>query len=90
MDSVSIGCLIAINLVAFIACGLDKRAAVQKKWRIPERLLLGLAIAGGGVGMLLGMFVFHHKTKAPKFLITVPLVLVAETIFLVLFYTVPR
>lgn len=90
MDSFSIAYLIVINLVAFIACGVDKRAAVQKKWRIPERLLLGLAIAGGSVGMLLGMFVFRHKTKTPKFIITVPVVLVAEAVFLVLAYGLPR
>lgn len=90
MDSFSIAYLIVINLVAFIVCGVDKRAAVQKKWRIPERLLLGLAIAGGSVGMLLGMFAFHHKTKTPKFIITVPVVLVAEAVFLVLAYGLPR
>ncbi|MDD2994099.1 MAG: hypothetical protein PWQ08_1234 [Clostridiales bacterium] len=90
MDSISIAYLVAINLVAFVGCGLDKRAAIQKKWRIPERVLLGLAIAGGGAGMLLGMFVFHHKTKTPKFIITVPVVLVAEIVFLVLAYRLPR
>lgn len=90
MDSISIAYLVAINLVAFVVCGLDKRAAIQKKWRIPERVLLGLAIAGGGAGMLLGMFVFHHKTKTPKFIITVPVVLVAEIVFLVLAYRLPR
>ncbi|MPN59763.1 hypothetical protein SDC9_207485 [bioreactor metagenome] len=80
----------AINLVALIACGADKRAAIQEKWRIPERVLLGLTIAGGGAGMLLGMLMFHHKTKTPKFIITVPVVLVAETVFLVLAYRLPR
>jgi len=90
MDSISIAYLVAINLVALIACGADKRAAIQEKWRIPERVLLGLTIAGGGAGMLLGMLVFHHKTKTPKFIITVPVVLVAETVFLVLAYRLPR
>ena len=37
-----------------------------------------LAALGGSVGALLGMFVFHHKTKHKKFLIGVPLILLAQ------------
>ena len=38
----------------------------------------GMAALGGSVGALLGMTVFHHKTKHKKFLIGVPLILLAQ------------
>ena len=31
--------------------------------RVPEHTLLAVTFAGGGVGALLGMRVFHHKTR---------------------------
>ena len=42
--------LIVINVVAFLAFGLDKLKAKADAWRIPEKTLLGLAITGGSVG----------------------------------------
>jgi uncharacterized membrane protein YsdA (DUF1294 family) len=52
-----------VSLVAFFAYGLDKRKAKKGSWRTKESVLLGLAFFGGAVGALLGMKVFHHKTK---------------------------
>ena len=40
--------------------------------------------------MLAGMLIFRHKTKDSRFRITVPVVLVAETVFCILFYTMPH
>lgn len=54
--------LVFINILAFMAYGMDKRRAVKRKWRIPESRLLGLAIAGGSAGALCGMYIFRHKT----------------------------
>ena len=58
-----------VNLLLFILMGMDKRAARRKKWRIPERRLLTLGIIGGGIGGILGMLVFHHKTHRIYFTI---------------------
>ena len=55
--------LIAINFISFIMYGLDKRLAVKKKWRISEHTLMVLGFIGGCLGSLVGMNVFHHKTK---------------------------
>ena len=41
-------------------------------------LLLLLAAAGGSVGALLGMQIFRHKTKHPKFTVGVPLILLVQ------------
>ena len=53
--------------------GYDKKQAIQKKERIPEIVLLTLAFIGGGIGSLLGMIQFHHKTKKMKFKILIPI-----------------
>lgn len=60
---------LGVNLLLFILMGIDKRAAKRKKWRIPERRLLTLGIIGGGIGGILGMIVFHHKTHRIYFTI---------------------
>lgn len=53
----------------------DKYKARKKLWRIPEATLIGVAVIGGSVGALAGMYTFRHKTKHPKFTIGVPLIL---------------
>lgn len=70
--------LLGINLLTFFVYGIDKWKAKRDRWRIPEATLLMLAALGGSVGALLGMSVFHHKTKHKKFLIGVPLTLLAQ------------
>lgn len=64
-----------VNLLAFLLFGIDKRRAVRNKWRIPEKTLLLVAGVGGAAGSLLGMIVWHHKTRKWKFRILVPLFL---------------
>ena len=61
------------NLVVFVVYGIDKGRAKRDKWRISERTLLLMALFLGGTGALLGMGVFHHKTRHKKFSIGVPL-----------------
>lgn len=67
-----LGYLSAINVIAFIVYGIDKNRAQRQQWRIPETTLLVLAAIGGAGGALLGMLVFRHKTKHPRFKILVP------------------
>ena len=67
------GCLLFLNLLAFFFMGRDKAAAERGARRTPETTLLALAVIGGSAGALLGMGVFHHKTKHKKFTIGVPL-----------------
>ena len=72
----------AINVVTFFVYGLDKSKAKAGQWRIPEAHLIFLAVIGGSVGALLGMRVFHHKTRKPKFKIGVPAILIIQLIIL--------
>lgn len=62
-----------INLCAFVLMGWDKRKSVKHYWRIPEKKLLLLPVLGGGVGVLIGMYIWKHKTKKPLFYIGVPM-----------------
>lgn len=78
MIKVLICYLIGINLAALIACALDKSRAVRGMWRIPERTLIGMAVLGGSVGLLAGMYICHHKTLHKKFTIGVPAILLAQ------------
>ena len=76
--------LVLVNLVAFVAFGVDKRRAVRNKYRISEATLLGLALIGGSAGALAGMYLFHHKTRKPLFRV-IPILLVSQAAILFFF-----
>lgn len=77
--------LIVINIATFIVYGVDKSKARKNEWRISEKVLILLAVVGGSVGALLGMYAFHHKTQHFKFSIGVPLILVLQVVLAALF-----
>ena len=83
MDIRIILVLIGVNIIAFLMYGADKYRATRKKWRIPEKVLIGIALCGGSAGALLGMYVFHHKTRKNKLRIGIPLIFVAQIIVVV-------
>ena len=70
--------LAVINLLTFIVYGADKRRARKGKWRVPEKTLFLLPLLGGSIGALLGMRVFHHKTKHWYFVWGIPAILLAQ------------
>lgn len=72
--------LIGINVLTFLVYGADKWKARRNKWRIPEDTLIWLAIVGGSVGALLGMYLFRHKTQHKKFQLGVPIILFAQLV----------
>lgn len=79
--------LVVINIVAFAMMGIDKKKAIQKKWRIPEAHLFLAAVLGGSLGAILGMRCFRHKTKHWYFVIGMPAILIAQAalgIFLIM------
>jgi uncharacterized membrane protein YsdA (DUF1294 family) len=76
-----------INLVAFSIIGVDKRLAIQQKWRISERNLLFTSILGGTIGSGLAMLFFRHKTSKESFLLRFYGIIVIQILILfVLFY----
>lgn len=60
-------CIIFIavmGLITFITYGIDKKKAKNGGMRVPEKTLLFMSLFGGGIGGLLGMLTFRHKTRA--------------------------
>ena len=90
--------LLAVNLLTFLAYGLDKWKAVRNgrksggktrhndrlSRRIPEASLLLLAVLGGSPAALLAMYLFRHKTLHKKFRYGVPAILLLQLIVTVL------
>ncbi len=72
--------IITINIISFLTYGFDKYAAIKNKQRIPEKVLILLSIVGGSIGSILGMIIFHHKTKKIKFITLNPLILIIQVI----------
>ena len=70
--------LIIINLVAFHFCRKDKKYSQEGNKRISEGTLFCLAIAGGGIGLYVSMFVHRHKTRHGTFLVGIPAIVVLE------------
>lgn len=70
--------LLVINIYSFIVMGLDKWKAKNKAYRISENTLLLNAILGGSFGSILGMYIFHHKTKKKKFFIGIPIIIILQ------------
>jgi uncharacterized membrane protein YsdA (DUF1294 family) len=70
--------LLLVSLIAFCLMGWDKRQAVKERWRVRERTLLLAAILGGSPGAILGMRVFHHKTKHWYFWYGLPAILLVQ------------
>lgn len=78
-----------INLASFVLYGVDKRRARRGRWRIPESALILIAVIGGSVGALGGMYLFRHKTRKPRFSVGVLVILGMQILFfLLLFYVV--
>lgn len=72
---IAAGYLAAINGLGLIVMALDKLAAQRGARRTPERTLLTVALAGGALGVLLGMRWFRHKTRHTLFTWGVPALL---------------
>lgn len=77
--------LLAINALGLLIMHYDKYLARNNMWRIPETTLLGIAVIGGSLGCLLGMYSARHKTRKPKFFIGIPMILATQAFVLSLF-----
>ena len=77
--------LVIINAAGLLLMLVDKYKARKNLWRIPERVLLGVALLGGSLGCILGMQLARHKTKHLKFSIGLPVIFALQIIVAVLF-----
>ncbi len=82
-DHLLLSIYILINLIVFLLYGIDKWKAIQHKWRIPEAHLI-LAGVFGIFGAILGMLLFRHKIRKPKFNIGLPAIFILELVCVIL------
>lgn len=78
--------LLLFNAIGFFIMLADKRKAIKNRWRIPEKTLFLIALAGGSVGALAGMHCFRHKTKHKSFTIGIPAILILQLALVVFLY----
>jgi uncharacterized membrane protein YsdA (DUF1294 family) len=63
--------LFLINAGSLVMMGFDKLSAKAGIERVPEVWFFLISLAGGFVGVVLGMFAFHHKTSKTSFQIKI-------------------
>lgn len=73
---------VVINIIGFFSMFIDKRRAMQNKWRIPEKTLFLIAIIGGSIGSNAGMRLFRHKTKHWYFAYGMPAILILQIVII--------
>jgi len=79
--------LLLINAAGFVLMLADKHKARKKLWRIPEATLLLIAVFGGSIGSLLGIYTFRHKTRHLKFTVGIPVILAVQIVACILVFT---
>ncbi|MGO4938186.1 DUF1294 domain-containing protein [Fundicoccus sp. Sow4_H7] len=78
--------LFLINITAFAFFCFDKNRARRAGWRVPNARLMALAVVGGSLGALLGMYLFRHKTQQKLFTVGVPVVMVVQILIVIWFF----
>ena len=78
-----------VNLLGFYAMYTDKLRAKKRAFRIPEATLFAIAIIGGTIGCILGMYTFRHKTKHWHFVYGMPILLVLQIVSILLLQLAP-
>ena len=80
---------VSVNLIGFAFMGIDKYKAKKRAVRIPEATLFIVAIIGGSIGSLLGMYAFRHKTRHRSFVYGMPFILLVQLALLIAFLNAP-
>lgn len=66
----------------------DKRKAVTHQYRIPESVLLSVALCGGSMGAYVAMHLFRHKTRKPLFSIGLPILISLQAVLYIMLYLI--
>lgn len=77
--------IVVINLIGLLVMYIDKKKAKYGRWRISEKTLLIIALLGGSIGTIAGMYWFRHKTQKLKFTLGFPTILISEIIIITYF-----
>ena len=74
------GWLILISLISVIVTVADKVKAKSGSQRVPEATLMLLSALGGSFAMLITMIIIRHKTKHPKFMVGIPVIILLQAV----------
>ena len=75
--------LLILNALGFLFMLIDKKRAKKNEWRISESTLFGVALLGGSIGAIIGMYLFRHKTKKMQFIIGLPVIFILQIILVI-------
>ena len=64
--------------------GYDKLSAKVNSERVPELWFFLISLAGGFTGVVLGMFVFHHKISKRSFQLKIGIASIMSILVLVI------
>lgn len=78
--------ILIINLIGFFSMGLDKYKAKRGAYRISEKALFIIALIGGSIGSIIGMYKFHHKTQKNAFVFGMPMILVTQIVLILMYF----
>jgi len=78
VQNILIVACVVLNVVGFILMGVDKSRARRSAWRIPEKTFFIIAVCGGSLGVLAGIYTFRHKTKHRSFTLGIPAIIVLQ------------
>ena len=78
--------LVIINALGFVLMLTDKYKARKNLWRIPEKALFAVAVLGGSLGCLMGMYAVRHKTKHLSFTVGMPMILLVQLMVAMFLY----
>ena len=78
-----------VNLLGFYAMYSDKLRSKKRAFRIPEATLFAIAIIGGCIGCIAGMYTFRHKTRHWRFVYGMPLILILQIIGIIALQIAP-
>jgi len=77
--------LFGVNALALLLMMADKRAARRQESRVPEKVLLLLALFGGAAGIIAGMRLLRHKTRKAAFYLPVWGILLLQSVLIIAF-----
>ena len=80
---------IAVNLIGFVLMGIDKYKAKKRGFRIPEATLFTIAVIGGSIGSIAGMYAFRHKTRHRSFVYGMPFILFVQIVLIIAVLNAP-
>ena len=78
-----------VNLLGFYAMYSDKLRSKKRAFRIPEATLFAIAIIGGCIGCIAGMYTFRHKTRHWRFVYGMPIILILQIIGIIALQIAP-